>query len=395
MEQINFVDDFFYKKLPEEYFEMLVEFENVYQKNKFIKGVEDLEIIEELAFLYKQGVEFYCNCDKEMEKYFSDKLKFLLSNDKVIKLLEENIEPCIPQRTKRSQTVANKSSALGFQENEIPKNTFERKYSFGKQKNIKSKYSLKFRMVMNKIAVKKDKLPKVSELEKKSEENFENGRELVNKDIEEQEKNFKLSLEKIRRKKKIFRSNSLVNSVNQTPDKLLRRESSSSRRLSRLSSDITDSGKKEEISLIANNSSLSFVSKRKRSINYYIDKFLIWMFQRYFEKFSENSLRKVLKIYEKFYSNKKEIYLKFEEEIFTMKNLIEIENKDTHYEESIKLIIDSLVMERNEKFGSEDLGKYEEILFIKEKGKKINFDEEVDIIKSINDLTEKIMSIFI
>ena len=90
MEKIEIKDEVNNIKLPENFFKRIVEFENIHQKNKLIGGFNDIKVIEELAKLYKTAVEFFCSKNKEKENYFFEKLQDLLSNDKVIKLMDDN-----------------------------------------------------------------------------------------------------------------------------------------------------------------------------------------------------------------------------------------------------------------------------------------------------------------
>lgn len=437
MDGINFIDDFYYKNLPDDFYEKMVELENAHQKNKYFGGFSDIKVIEELTLLYKQGVEYFCVFDKEKENYFYEKMQNLLSNEKVIKIMEDNLEKenHIPSRSKRSHTVFNNNNKtnnlLGAdsnlnstptKNNNIP---IKRKFSYGKQKKFKTRNSMQFKMIMNKIASKKEKKIDIEDLKKETEKNYEKGYEIYNNNMEEQEKNFKENLEKIKKKRRRFSSalldsnelntlniNTSTNNNNNlteinSPNKTRRKDSTlSSRKFSRLSSgkfELESSDKKEDISAIANNYSLSFVSRRKKSINYFIDNYLIWFFHKYFDKFSSNILKKILKKFERNYLNKKGIYLQYEEELSSFGDIQEKNNSGKNeeigdkqqFDEGIRLIVDSLLMEKKEKFDAEDLRLFEEMKLIAEKGKNIEICNEEEFNKSINDLTNKIMEIFI
>lgn len=63
MENIKFIDNYYYQKenLPEDFYEKIVELENLHYRNKFFKGSPDLDVIEDLASIYKVYNMFQIN----------------------------------------------------------------------------------------------------------------------------------------------------------------------------------------------------------------------------------------------------------------------------------------------------------------------------------------------
>jgi len=376
MEKIKSIDNNNNKKITENFFKKIVELENIHQKNKLIGGFNDKKVIEDLATLYKNCVEYYHNKSKEKENYFYDKLQILLSNEKVIKLMSDSNEEIDIKRT----------------------------FSFRKQKKFKNIYATQFKITMNKINMNSsENTVGAFDLKNENNENYEKGVQIINSNIEEQENNFRLKLEKAKKEKKRFsllieNGNGNVDNkmLSLTSPKKINRERHSeliTRDFSLLSSGNFDLDNNNNMSF-ANNSNLSIVNKRNKSINLFIEKFLFMLSHKYFQKFHDVTLKNLMKLFEENYENKKEVFLEYEDELASFDGFFDKETNT--YEKSMQLIVDSLILERNEKIESENIILFEELKKLVEIGKmdKISNNDD-DFIEYIDDLKNKIMNIIL
>lgn len=407
------LESFNNKKLPENFHKNIVELENKHQKNTLIGGFNDIKVIEDLAKLYKIGVEYYNNKSKINENYFYEKLQKLLSNEKVIKLMDEN---------------NNKDFDI------------KRSFSFRKQKKFKNIYSAQFKIRMNKILMSQSEMPLNPFDLKEEKDHYEKGVEIINDNLSNQENNFRLKLEKAKKEKKEKKrfssilstisntkgDNSLFDSIgfninSSSPRKNIngyRNSELITRNFSLLSSgkislekydDYSNAKEIEDFDLsftsnnnnnnnkdskkdLKNSSNYSYITKRNKSLNLFIDKFLIWLFNKYYKKFGNEITQNFLKLMEETYDNKKEIYLEYEEDFKSFDGFL---SKDNKYDESIQNIIDSLVLERNEKTQFENIKLYEKIKGVIKQERNKEILNEDEFIENIDDLTNKIMKIVV
>jgi len=470
MEKIKFIDEYYYQKenLPENFFEKIVELENMHYRNKFFKGFTDLTVIEELASTYKQAVEHFCQIDKEKENYFYEKMQNLLSNDKVIKLMD-NSNDNISKGNNTTHVIFNISSG---QENEVHKkinndhyyknnnnnieinsekgidltdrsiknsskvnhrkistesfvSKFDKDYSDTKKRR---RFSMLFKLVMNKMKFN-SQITNTEEMQNKTLENLNNGICILNGDMEDQDKSFKMRLENAKKEKKLLNlannstlGNSFENGLQQLNESLSNSHNNNSNNTQRKASDLSlknsnkentklknrkslkkhennyNNNSNDELSFINGNLNLSFLSRRKKSINHIIDNFLKEFLHVYLDKTSNGVIRNVLKNFEEIYNEKKKYFVQYEEELaifyqMTDENGGKKEAKDI--DESIKLLMQSLVMERNEKLQMQDKLLSKIIYEIKNKGKIVDLNNDEDFNFIVNSVCEKIMSIFI
>jgi len=463
MEIVKFIDDYYYKKenLPDDFYEKIVELENLHYRNKFFKGFTDVNIIEELASTYKMGVEHFCQIDKEKENYFYEKMQNLLSNDKIIKLMDNsndinskrNVEtPTIfkvnnekenyviaenfenfATRDKRSISnrninfinknysdshfilSVNENARNNYNSRRIVQNTILSTYNNDDLDNKKRKrFSMKFKLIMNKLKFDSQTL-NTDELQKENKLNFDNSINLFNKDIEEQEKNFKLKLEKAKREKKILflnNNSSLRNSFDKRNLKDLDNSNERGRKNSFIKSNSINSFKsikndlydikereKNELQMINSNLNLSFLSRRKLSINHLIDNFFKEFLHVYLENISNSVIKNILRNFEDIYNEKKKYFIKYEEELTIFDEMTEengqIKLNATDIDESIKLLMKSLIIERNEKIKLQDKLLKKLINEIKLKGESLDLITDEDISNMISSIAYKIMGIVI
>lgn len=477
MENIKFIQDFFYHKenLPDDFYEKIVELENIHFRNKFFKGCVDAVTIEDLASLYKLGVEHFCSKDKEKENYFYEKMQSLLSNDKIIQIIDDNDtikrsniisskkdEPAIYDVYDENSTVkvVNSSSSKKF--NIINKNNnldINNMYnnskigtldnsriniingsynnnqiiSYPKFKQVRlskadkdlidikkrKRFSLQFQMIMNKMKFFMQ-LYDTKEMEKSSNENFNKALEIYDTDIEKQEQSFKLKLQKAKKDKKVYKINqanisrletSMDASFLESDNNILIGNRSSSINngcYSQRGSSINIKSEFQNTNVIGinfNNSDtlgfsrnfqLSFLSRRKKSINQIIDSFLKAFINIYYQKHGQTIIKKALKVCEEIYHEKKKSYIKYEEELSVFADLEDGKGHlNKNISESFKLLKQSLEVERNEMIYQEE--KLLERVFheISNKGKDLEILLEEHISELVSSLEEKVMNFFI
>jgi hypothetical protein len=375
MEEIKLTNTVNHENIPKNFFRKLVEVENLHQKNKLIGGFNDKKNIEELASLYKLAVEYYHDISTEKENYFHEKLNKLLSNEKVIKLMNEN-----------NKEIYIKGS-----------------FSLRKEKKFKNIFKTQFKITMNKIESSNKNIEKLLDLKIQNEENeeyYEKSVEIINNNIDEQEINFRLKLlEKSKKEKKglsnlsddIDQKNINISNLSRSPKKSYL--NTSPRKFSLFSLEYSDNKKDKENYNSINNSNLLNFNKKNISINFFIDRFLIWIFHKFTQKFQNIISKSVKKLFEENFINKKDIYLEYEDEFASCVDIFD--KKNNEYDESIQTIIESLSIDRNEKIQIENIKLLEQLSNIKQKGKMDKISEDKIYLEYIDDLKNNIMMFFI
>jgi len=473
MENIKLIQEYYYRNenLPENFYEKIVELENLHYRNKFFKGFPDVNVIEELASIYKLAVEHFCQIDKEKEIYFYEKMQNLLSNDKIIKLIDDNNDIIsrnskIPSKDTISEDKYNQKYPLlenenkntnsykkintdvkkeinnNNQENHVDSNiTKETINNSSSKKSIitnrgskldqqimdnekRKRFSLRFRLIMNKLKNNIEKY-NIQEMQDNISEDHNTGISLLNRDMDDQEKTFKLNLEKAKKEKKLlilansnticygFENSTLTNENGKAILEKKRIHNSNgivddkfSSNNDKLTDEINIQNKKNdkisnEINLTNENNqllNLSFLSRRKISINNIVAEFLKEFLHVYLFKISNSVIKNIVKNCEDIYNEKKKYFIKYEEELDIFNDMI-YENgvlkKSEDIDQSIKLIMQSLIMERNEKLYLQDKLLQKIISEIKIKGENLDLNNDEEFLIIMNTLSDKIIGIFI
>jgi hypothetical protein len=378
MEEIKLTKACNYKNIHENFFKRLVEVENLHQKNKLIGGFNDKNVIEELASIYKSAVEYYHEISKEKENYFNEKLNNLLSNEKIIKLMEET-----------NQEINIRPS-----------------FSFFREKKFKNIYKTHFRITMNKIESNSKNIERIFDIKTKNEENEENyekGVKIINNNIDEQEINFRIRLlEKVKGFSNLSKNNSdNISNLNSSPSLKKSPKKSyliiSPRKFSLLSLEnfVKDNNNDNKNNYNSNsnshsNSKIQNFNKKNTFINFFIDRFLLWMFHKFTQKFQNVISKNVKKLFDENYMNKRDIFLEYEEEFATFYDFFD--KKNNEYDISIHTIIKSLLIDRKEKIQLENIKLLEELRKIEQIGKIEKICEDRHFSAYIEDLKNNIIT---